>query len=118
MPTIITALIISASVVLVIFGVCMTFRHFGRKRGFARMVALACPACSRAYGSDILSTMKETGYFWNPAPRYSVISLRLPSSTFLVTCPHCSAETEFTPAGCVFEQPKEGVRSFTRIVRA
>ena len=113
----ITALIISATVVLSIFAVCMAFRHFGRKRAFVRMVAMACPACSRAYGSDILSTMKETCYFWNPAPGHSVISLRLPSSTFLVTCPHCSAQTEFTPAGCIFERPKAGVRSFTRIVR-
>jgi hypothetical protein len=118
MPSIITALIISTSVVLGIFGACMMFQHFGRKRAFARMVCLECPACGQAYGSDILSTMKEAGYFWNPAPGHSVISLRLPSSTFLVTCPHCSAETEFTPTGFVFEPPKEGVRSFTRIVRA
>jgi hypothetical protein len=117
MPNVIAALIISASIVLAIFGGCMTFRHFGRKRFFARMVALSCPACNRAYGSDILLTVKETGYFWNPAPGYSVSSLRLPSRTFLVRCPHCSAETEFTKAGCVFEPPKDGVRSFTRIVR-
>lgn len=96
----------------------MTFRHFGRKRAFARMVALACPACSRVYGSDILLTMKETGYFWKPAPGYSVLSLGLPNGTFLVTCPHCSAEAEFTQTGCVFECPREGLSSFTRIVRA
>src|SRR5258707_140235 len=107
MSNVITALVISTTVVLGIFAVCMTFRHFHRKRVFARMVALACPACGRAYGSDILSTMRETGYFWNPAPGHSVMSLRLPSSTFFVTCPHCSAETEFTPAGRVFAQPKE-----------
>lgn len=80
------------------------------------MVALECPACRRVYGSDILLTMEKTGYFWNPAPGYSVSSLRLPSRTFLVTCPHCSAETEFTQAGCVFERPREGVRGFTRII--
>src|ERR1051325_11487059 len=82
-----------------------------------QLAARECPICSRDYGFGVLLTMKEAGYFWNPAPGYSVISLHLPSSTCLVTYPHCSAESEFTPAGCVFEQPKEGVRSFTRIVR-
>lgn len=117
MPSIITALLISASAVFGVFGLSMAVRHLQRKRAFARMVAAVCVSCGKSYGAGIFRTMKETGYFWNPAPGYSVIGLRLPSSTFLVTCPHCSAETEFTPAGSMFEQPKEGVRSFTRIVR-
>src|SRR5262249_55597380 len=117
MRSITTALIIAASIVLGVLGVCTTFRHFGRKRAFGRMMPLECPAWRRAYGADILAPMKEAGYFWNPAPGHSVLSLRLPSSTFLVTWPHCAAETEFTPAGYFFDPPKEGVRSFTRIVR-
>ena len=118
MRNILTALIISVSTVLSIVGVCMVFRHFQRKRALARMIALVCPPCGKIYGADMLRTMKEAGYFWNPAPGYSVISLRLPSSTFLVTCPHCSAEAEFTPNGRIFKCPEEGVRSFTRFVRA
>ena len=118
MPSIITALLISASVVLGVFGLSMVVRHFQRRRAFARMVATACVSCGKSYGPGILRTTKEAGYFWNPAPGHSVIGLRLPSSTFVVTCPHCSAEGEFTPAGKIFEQPKEGVRSFTRVVRA
>ena len=118
MPNVITALLISAIAVLGVFGLSMAVRHLQRKRVFTRMVAAGCVSCGRPYGVGILQTMKETGYFWNPAPGFSVIGLRLPSSTFLVTCPYCSAEAEFTPAGSIFEQPKEGVRSFTRIVRA
>jgi hypothetical protein len=118
MPSVVTALLISTGVVLGVFAVAMTVRHVQRKRAFGRMVAAVCSSCGKSYGSGILRTMKETGFFWNPAPGYSVIGLRLPSSTYLVTCPHCSVETEFAPAGTRFEQPKEGVRSFTRIVRA
>src|SRR5262245_58304725 len=106
MPNAITAVLISIAVVLGILAIGMTVRHLQRKRAFSRMVAVPCPACGKAYGSGILSAMKEAGYFWNPAPGHSVISLRLPSSTFLVKCPHCSVETEFDPSGRVFEQPK------------
>src|SRR5213076_941041 len=98
MPSILTALLIATSVVLGVFGVSMVVRHVQRKRAFSRMIAAVCASCRKAHGSSILRTMKETGYFWNPAPGYSVIGLRLPNHTFLVTCPHCSAEAEFTPA--------------------
>jgi hypothetical protein len=116
MPNSINALILSAIIVLGLLAVCMLFRHVGRKRTFARLIAFACPACGRPFGLGILATTKEAGYFWNPAPGHSVTSLRLPNSTFVVTCPHCSTETEFKPNGCVFEPPKEGVLSFTRFI--
>jgi hypothetical protein len=111
------ALVISASAVLAVLAVSIGLRHLQRRRAFARMTAASCGTCGRHYGPEILRMMKETGYFWNPAPGHSVISLRLPTSTFLVTCLHCSTEVEFTPTGTIFHQPKEGVRSFTRIVR-
>jgi hypothetical protein len=96
----------------------MGLRYLQRRRAFARMVATVCVGCRKRYGPDILRMAKETGYFWNPAPGHSVIRLRVPTSTFLVTCPHCYTEAEFTPTGTMFQQPKEGVRSFTRrIVR-
>jgi hypothetical protein len=110
-----TVLIIAATAIV---AECVVLRHLRRKRTFARLVVQACPVCSRIYGSDILSTMKETGYSWNPAPGYSASSLQLPSCTFFVTCPACSAKTEFTQAGFIFRRPKEGVMSFRRIVRA
>jgi hypothetical protein len=118
MLNVVTALIISTSAVLGVFGVCMFARRLGRKGACGRMVASSCPSCGRVYGSDILQTMKEMSYRWNPEPGYSVLFLRLPSSTYLVTCPRCSAEAEFTASGRVFEWPKRGVRSFTRFVRA
>jgi len=116
MPNIVTALIIS---MISIIGICIaagTLSHLRRKRALKRMVSLNCPTCSRIYSSSILSTMRQTSYFWNPAPGHSVISLRLPGSTFLVVCPHCSMESEFTTDGIIFERPKTGVRSFTRTV--
>lgn len=115
MPAVITELIIS---LIASFVLCMAYRHLHRKRAFSRLVVQACPACSRIYGHDILPMIKQNGYVWIPAPGYSVSSLQLPSSTFLVTCPRCSAKTEFTQAGFVFNRPKEGVKSFRRIVRA
>jgi hypothetical protein len=108
-------LIIAAAAIL---AECMVLWHLRRKRAFARLEVQACPVCSRIYGPDILSTMKETGYSWDPAPGYSASSLELPRGTFLVTCPTCSVKTEFTQAGFVFRRPKEGVTSFRRVVRA
>jgi len=118
MPIGLQALLISTAVVLCIAAVLAVVGHFHRKRVFARLVALRCPSCSRSFGSGILSTMRSARYLWNPAPGYTVSRLQLPGGTFLLTCPHCSAEAEFTEEGQVFEPPKEGVRSFTRFVRA
>lgn len=118
MPIIVQALLISATIVIGIGAVLGVIVHFQHKKVIARLVAAGCPSCSQTFGRGILRRMKAASYLWNPAPGYSVMRLRLPSGTFLITCPHCSVEAEFTGDGRVFEPPKEGVRSFTRFVRA
>ena len=118
MPIFLQALLISAAVVIGIGVVLGVIAHFQRKKVLARLVAAACPSCRRSFGSGVLSTMKAASYLWNPAPGYTASRLRLPAGTFLITCPHCSVETEFTGDGVPFELPKEGVRSFTRFERA
>ena len=117
MPLILQAILLATGVVVIIGTIFGVAGHFEQKRVRARLVAISCPHCSRTFGSAIFSTMRTATYFWNPAPGFTVSQLGLPGGTFLITCPHCSAETEFTRAGRVFEPPKEGVDSFTRVVR-
>jgi hypothetical protein len=86
MGSILTALLIATSVVLGLFGASMVIRHVQRKRAFGRMIATVCSSCGKAYGSATLRTMRETGYFWNPAPGYSVVGLQpRPSSCRLAS---------------------------------
>jgi len=81
------------------------------------MVALMCPACHQTYVAGILLTMRTLHHFWNPAPGHTVTSLGLPGTTYQVTCPHCSVETEYEASGRVFKVPEKGVLSGTQFER-
>jgi sarcosine oxidase delta subunit len=116
MPLILQAVLLATGIVVIVGTVLGVAGHFQQKRVRARLVAIRCPHCSRTFGSAILTTMRGTSYLWNPAPGFSVTQLGLPSGTFLITCPHCSTENEFTSSGEAFEPPKNGVDSFTRFV--
>ena len=116
MVDVIIAFVISVAAAIGVISVCARIQNAERKRVLARIVALSCPACSQTFGSDVLSTLREAGYLWNCAPGNSVSSLQLPGHTFQVTCPNCSAETEFKESGEIFQKPRDRLLGFTKAV--
>lgn len=85
-----------------------------RKRALASLAAQNCPQCKRDYGPEIARSVNTVKYRWVLAPGHSTASLDLPDITYLVACPHCSAEHEFRENGQLFVHPQLGVLDFTR----
>lgn len=86
----------------------------GRVRALSRISALSCPECGRHYGSEILNNVAMVNYRWVPARGHSISAMGLPKQTFLIKCPRCSVDFEFTRQCRVFEHPQQGVLSYTR----
>ena len=109
------ATVLAAVAVISALTVASLVKKADRQRALARQAALPCPHCGQIYGPGIATTTTMVKYHWALAPGHTITSLRLPRSTFVVTCPHCSKEFEFRAEGGGFVHPQVGVLSFTRV---
>jgi hypothetical protein len=105
---------LGAIVIISAFTLNALSKRAERKRIRASLAASPCTACGKAYGFAALTTADEVHYNWTLSRGNTAASLRLPHSTLLIICPHCSAEAEYEENGRVFFHPQTGVIGFTR----
>jgi hypothetical protein len=64
-----------------------------------------CPSCSVVFGDSIRSTLCNKAYHWTPVRGTRLDPERCPSRTWVVICPHCAVESEYTQRGVLFVLP-------------
>jgi hypothetical protein len=89
-------------------------RRDARRYSLALLSERTCPRCGVVYGAETANSAVLLKYRWRLAPTHSTADLNLSRENFLMTCPRCHEEFEFTMDAQLFVHPHVGILSFTK----